>query len=118
MDGIRVSLIVLALGLVAACAGQDPVASANVAQTRTSSAATTAAQEDVAASVAEATATAEASAAASSEDELICERIQETGTHRRVRRCYTRAERDRMRQESQELIRDVGRPRNIPGESN
>lgn len=41
-----------------------------------------------------------------SDGRLICRRIQVTGTHRRIKRCFTAAQLDQQRQEAQEFIRD------------
>lgn len=40
------------------------------------------------------------------EEELICRRTQVTGTHRRVRRCFTRSELDAQREDAQDFLRD------------
>jgi len=39
-------------------------------------------------------------------DDLVCRRESVVGSHFRVRRCYTRAELEQSREESQELLRE------------
>lgn len=46
---------------------------------------------------------------------LICRRESVVGTHRRVRICTTRAQREAMRESSRELILDITRPRGALG---
>ena len=45
-----------------------------------------------------------------SDDGVICRRESVVGTHRRIRICTTRAEREAMRNSSREVIRDITRP--------
>jgi hypothetical protein len=48
------------------------------------------------------------------EEQLICRRIQVTGTHRRVRRCFTQAQIESQREEAQEFLRRRVRVPNVP----
>jgi len=121
---IRAGLAIVAGALLIACAStsgvedapvanapaaSEPAASVTAASTATASASGSAAQGAATAEAAAADAsTVELQAASdeSSDDDLVCRREQVTGTHRRIRRCYTRAQRDSMREESQRLMRD------------
>ena len=49
------------------------------------------------------------------EDEMICRREAVIGTHRRERRCYTRAQLDEMRRQAGEFLEEEGRPLVFPG---
>ncbi|MDX1563223.1 MAG: hypothetical protein R3305_09865, partial [Gammaproteobacteria bacterium] len=55
-----------------------------------------------------------APAAEDGEEELICRREQVTGTHRRVRRCYSPAQLEEQREQARDFLRN--RPRRAPNE--
>ena len=65
----------------------------------------------------EAELTAGAAAEEDEEDDegLICRRESVVGTHRRVRICTTREQREAMRESSREVIRDIARNRGVLG---
>jgi hypothetical protein len=58
------------------------------------------------------------SAPESAGDELVRRRVQEVGSHLRVRRCFTQAEIERQQRESQALLRDVASRGNVPQDQN
>jgi hypothetical protein len=116
MFTLRSVLLAAGLGLLAACVGTNAITNLSGAPLG-AAARPGAARTDLATASATETATSPAAAEESeSGDDLICERVQETGSHFRTRRCYTRAEREQARRESQELLREAGSQRGVEGE--
>lgn len=68
-------------------------------------------EAELAAAAEEAARPADTNGAGDDDDEgIICRRESTVGTHRRIRICTTRAEREAMRESSREVIRDITRP--------